>query len=117
MYIVKYRIDGEDRKDATSFTEKQAEKPKQVYRDFNSLIATMEERSEPYTHLVQSETGECTEVTEDRTVTDLVFTYHTATVDEIMDKYKFTKKNHRTLHDLLSPDFDVLWEVLFIETG
>lgn len=116
VYMVKYKIDGEDREDVTAFTEKQAGKLKQVYRDFNPLFATLEERTEPYTHLVQNENGEWVEVTEDRIITDLVFTYHTATVDEIMDKYKFNKRKRQALQDLFRPDFDVLWNALFIES-
>lgn len=116
VYMVKYKIDGEDREDVTSFTKKQAGKLKQVYRDFNTVLVTLEERTEPYTHLVQNENGEWVEVTEDRTVTDLVFTYHTATVDEIMDKYKFNKRKRQALQDLFRPDFDVLWNALFIES-
>lgn len=100
VYMVKYKIDGEDREDATSFTEKQAEKLKQVYLDFNSLFATVEERTEPYTHLVQNENGVWKEVTEDRIATYLVFTYRTASVEEIMGKYRFNKKKSQTLEDL-----------------
>lgn len=115
VYMVKYNLYGEDKDSVTSFNQKQADKLKQIYRDFNSLSATTERRIKTVTHFELNANGEWAEVSEDKEYCHLIISYHFKTTDEITADYKFSIRQQRLLNDLLSPRFDELWSMLLAE--
>lgn len=115
IYMVKYKVDGDDADGITLFGEKQAERLKQIYWDFNNPSADVEVRTRVVTHFVKNESGEWIEITEEEKYNCLLVTHTPKTVDEMAERYGFNKKKKQTLYDLLSPDFDDLWKMLFIE--
>lgn len=112
VYMVKYKVDGDDMDSIVSFDEKHSEKLKQVYNDFNNPSASVEERTRTVTVLEENESGEWVAVTREEYYHCLIVTHAPLTTDEMAEKYGFNKKKKQTLHDLLSPDFDDLWDML-----
>lgn len=92
--------------------EKQSAQLKQVYNDFNNPSAEVEVRTRTVTVLEENENGEWVAVTREESYYCLIVTHTPKTVDEMAEKYGFNKKKKQTLYDLLSPDFDELWNML-----
>ena len=115
VYMVKYKVDGDDMDSIVSFNEKSAARLKQVYNDFNNLSIDVQERTRAVTHFVQNESGEWFEITEEEKYNVLIVTHSPATADEMAERYEFNIKKKQTLYDLLSSNFDEFWKMLFME--
>lgn len=113
VYMVKYKVDGDDMDGITSFDEKQAERLKQIYNDFNNPSADVEERTRTVTVWEETESGEWEATTREESYNCLIVTHSPLTPADMAERYNFNQKKRQLLNDLLSPDFDALWDMVF----
>ena len=115
VYMVKYKVGGDDMDSIVLFDEKSVAKLKQVYNDFNNLSVEVEERIRTITEWEENESGKLVEVKREEFYNCMIVTHVTLTLDEMAERYEFNTKKKQTLYDLLSSNFDEFWELLFME--
>lgn len=115
VYMVKYKVGGDDMDSIVSFDEKSVAQLKQIYNDFNNLSVEVEERIRTITEWEENESGKLVEVKREEFYNCMIVTHVTLTLDEMAKRYEFNTKKKQTLYDLLSSNFDEFWEMLFME--
>ena len=93
--------------------EENMERLRTVFNDMNAVSYYTRTETRTRTVIaVDPDTGETTQTTDTITVTVLKITITQKSATEMATQYHFTKSQKETLAEILSPDYDKLWEEL-----
>ena len=108
-FAVKYNVLNEKSEQIAVLDEKQVKKLKKVYNDMNSITTDVKSVSEEIEYTSTDEDGNTT--TETKIITKQIKSIYvdSLTVDEIMNQYKFSKKQIEMVREMQKSEFGMLF--------
>jgi hypothetical protein len=110
LFAVKENLDPDDPKDLVSLNEQSKDRLKKLFWELHSIIYQISVEKTERTIQYEDKDGTVCFKTEEVIVTVLTITTDTVERDTYTEKYRLTNQQSELLTELLSPDFDDLWQ-------